>query len=135
MKIFHIIGAIILFVIIIALMIMPTQTLHLQTELLSFNYSIPGMLTEEQKKMMEGKNFFQQLLHRWKYVYAHQLEAFWYRIALVGEAFLFGLYFYGQYLALLGVWLTSLILMVILAGYIILREILKWKKHKAIDPK
>lgn len=129
MKVFQIIGSIFLFLLVVAVMIMPTNSLIIENEFLSYSYPIPGILSAAQQKTMEGKNLFQQLFLRWKNVYIHHSEGFWYRIALVVMSFFFGMVFYGRYVASLGIWLVALILVVILIGYVTTREIVKRRKQ------
>ncbi|WP_371802088.1 hypothetical protein [Candidatus Lokiarchaeum ossiferum] len=129
MKVFQIIGSIILFFIVIAMMIMPTNSLIIENKFLLYSYPIPGILSEAQQKVMEGKNFFQRLFLRWKNVYIYHSEGFWYRIALVVMSFFFGMIFYGQYVASFGIWFVPLILLIVLIGYFITREIVQRRKQ------
>ncbi|TFH30502.1 MAG: hypothetical protein E4G98_01940 [Promethearchaeota archaeon] len=126
MKIFHTILVFLLLIYMIALLIKPTNKLMLNIEDLHYEFPIPGIVTHSQAKLTENMNPFQNIFYRWKDVLKNQQNAFVYRVLLIIEAFLLGLYFFGRYVALPGYWITALIFVILIPA-----GLFGWKFYKA----
>ncbi|MHA1673278.1 MAG: hypothetical protein ACTSYI_06595 [Promethearchaeota archaeon] len=133
MKGFQIILVIFLLFYMIALLIKPTNKLMVNIEDLHYEFSIPGILTNSQAKLTENMNPFQKILHSWKYVYKNQQSAFEYRVLLVIEAFLLGLYFFGRYVNLPGYWITALIFIILIPAGLVGWKFYINKKSKQVN--
>ncbi|MHA1856406.1 MAG: hypothetical protein ACTSYY_10180 [Promethearchaeota archaeon] len=129
-KVLHIFGDLILMLLILNVIIRPVNKLIFKNESLTYEYNIPGALSKEQMDLYKGKNFLKMAFYKWKYVILNQKEAFLQRILGILLSFLVGCFFMGKKTQVLGIWLTVLILIVLIAMTYFIREILMKRKRK-----
>ncbi|MHA1619628.1 MAG: hypothetical protein ACTSVZ_10140, partial [Promethearchaeota archaeon] len=133
MKVFHIFVVFFLLFYMMALMIKPTNKVVIEIDDLHYEFRIPGILSNTQTKETENMNTFQKIIYRWKYVYKNQQKAFQYRVILVFESFLLGIYFFGRYVALPGYWITALIFIILIPSGLFGWKFYKNKKGKQVS--
>ena len=128
MKILHIFGDSILLILTLNVIIRPMNVLFIKNEFLSYEYPIPGILSTEQNETLKEKNFMSRFVFKLKYVMSHQTDSFWKRKMGVFVSLLFGIYFMGRKTQVLGIWLSSIILISLIITTLVVREYLKYKK-------
>ncbi len=128
MKLLHIFGDSILLILTLNVIIRPVNALLIKNEFLNYEYPIPGTLSTEQNELLKEKNFVTRFVFKLKYVMSHQTDGFWKRKMGVFVSLLFGIYLMGRKTQVLGIWLSSIILIGLIATAFVVREYLKNKK-------
>ena len=128
MKILHIFGDSILLILTLNVIIRPVNVLYIKNEFLNYEYPIPGILSTEQSELLKEKNFASRFVFKLKYVMSNQTDGFWKRKMGVFVSLLFGIYMMGKKTQILGIWLSSLILICLIIITLAVREYLKYKK-------
>jgi len=128
MKILHIFADSILLILILNVIVRPVNVLYIKNEFLTYEYPIPGILSTEQSELLKEKNFVSRFVYKLKYILSHQADGFWKRKMGVFVSLLFGIYMMGRKTQILGIWLTSIILIGLIITTLAVREYLKNKK-------
>jgi len=130
MKILHIFGDSILLILTLNVIIRPVNMLCIKNKFLTYEYPIPGTLSAEQNELLKEKNFMSRFVFKLKYVMSHQTDSFWKRKMGVFVSLLFGIYMMGRKTQVLGIWLSSIILIGLIITTLAVREYLNYKKKQ-----
>jgi len=130
MKILHIFADSILLILILNVIVRPVNVLYIKNEFLTYEYPIPGILSTDQNELLKEKNFVSRFVFKLKYVMTNQTDSFWKRKMGVFVSLLFGIYMMGRKTQILGIWLSSIILIGLIITTLAVREYLNYKKKQ-----
>jgi len=81
-------------------------------------------------ELLKEKNFVSRFVFKLKYVMTNQTDSFWKRKMGVFVSLLFGIYMMGRKIQILGIWLSSIILIGLIITALAVREYLNYKKKQ-----